>query len=74
VVPVVISGFWRAFNKKGLKFKKKGSLLSVTFKDPLEIDYNDTTENILEKVMDAIEQSRQYMMKGRHHLMSKLDK
>jgi 1-acyl-sn-glycerol-3-phosphate acyltransferase len=74
VVPVVISGFWRAFNKKGLKFKKKGTLLSVTFKDPLEIDYNDTTENILEKVMDAIEQSKQYMMKGRHHLMSKLDK
>ena len=74
VVPVVISGFWRAFNKKGLKFKKKGTLLSVTFKEPLEIDYNDTTENILEKVMDAIEQSKQYMMKGRHHLMSKLDK
>jgi 1-acyl-sn-glycerol-3-phosphate acyltransferase len=74
VVPVVISGFWRAFNKKGLKFKKKGSLLSVTFKDPLEIDYNDTCENILEKVMDAIEQSKEYMMKGRHHLMSKLDK
>src|SRR6476659_4589359 len=27
VVPVVISVFWRAFNKKGLKFKKKGSQL-----------------------------------------------
>jgi 1-acyl-sn-glycerol-3-phosphate acyltransferase len=25
VVPVVINGFWRAFDKKGLKFKKKGS-------------------------------------------------
>jgi len=74
VVPVVISGFWRAFNKKGLKFKKKGSLLSVTFKDPLEIDYDDTTENILEKVMDAIEQSKKYMLKSKHHLMSKLDK
>ena len=23
VVPVVINGFWRAFNKKGLKFKRK---------------------------------------------------
>src|SRR5207302_4212265 len=32
VIPVVIQGFWRAFNKKGLKFKKKGTLLSVTFK------------------------------------------
>ena len=40
VIPVVISGFWRAFNKKGLKFKKKGSLLSVKFKEPLTIDYD----------------------------------
>lgn len=74
VVPVVISGFWRAFNKKGLKFKKKGSLLSVTFKAPLEIDYDDTTENILEKVMDAIEQSKKFMLKSKHHLMQPLDK
>ncbi|HET9056504.1 MAG TPA: lysophospholipid acyltransferase family protein [Chitinophagaceae bacterium] len=74
VIPVVINGFWRAFNKKGLKFKKKGSLLSVQFKEPLDIDYNDTVENILEKVMDAIEQSKKYMMKGRHHLMSVADK
>jgi 1-acyl-sn-glycerol-3-phosphate acyltransferase len=74
VIPVVISGFWRAFNKKGLKFKKTGSILSVTFKEPMEIDYNDTNENILEKVMDAIEQSKKYMLKGRHHLMTVLDK
>ncbi len=67
VVPVVISGFWRAFNKKGLKFKKKGTLLSVTFKEPLQIDYSDTTENILATVMDAIEQSKKFMLKGRHH-------
>ncbi len=74
VIPVVISGYWRAFNKKGLKFKKKGSLLSVTFKEPLQIDYEDTTENILEKVMDAIEQSKKFMLKSKHHLMNKLDK
>ena len=74
VVPVIISGFWRAFNKKGLKFKKKGSLLSVTFKPPMEIDYNESCEIILEKVMDAIEQSKKYMIKGKHHLMTKLDK
>ncbi len=67
VVPVVISGFWRAFNKKGLKFKKKGTLLTVTFKEPLQIDYDDTTENILATVMDAIEQSKKFMIKGRHH-------
>ncbi|MFX8079018.1 hypothetical protein ABTK74_19730, partial [Acinetobacter baumannii] len=27
VVPVVINGFWRAFSKTGLSFKKKGSQL-----------------------------------------------
>jgi len=67
VVPVVIGGFWRAFDKKGLKFKKKGSRLSVTFKEPLEIDYDAPTEQILERVMDAIEQSKSFMMKGAHH-------
>lgn len=67
VIPVVINGFWRAFNKKGLKFKKKGSLLSVRFKDPLSINYEDSSEAILEQVMDAIEQSKKYMLKGRHH-------
>ncbi len=74
VVPVIINGYWRAFNKKGLKFKKKGSLLTVTFKAPLQIDYNDTTENILSTVMDAIEQSKKFMLKGKHHFMSVLDK
>jgi len=67
VVPVVIRGFWRAFNKKGLKFKKKGSELSVTFKEPLEIDYEAPAESIMKKIMDAIEQSKDYMMKGAHH-------
>ena len=74
VVPIVIGGFWRAFNKKGLKFKKRGSLLSVRFKAPLEIDYDDTTENIMEKVMEAIEQSKNFMLRGKHHLLTKLDK
>src|SRR4051812_34523968 len=67
VVPVVISGFWRAFNKKGLKFKKKGTLLSVRFKPPLQIDYEARPEDILAQVMEAIEQSKDYMMKGAHH-------
>lgn len=67
VVPVVISGFWRAFNKKGLVFKKKGTLLSVRFKKPLDIDFEQPAEVILEQVMDAIEQSKKFMMKGRHH-------
>jgi 1-acyl-sn-glycerol-3-phosphate acyltransferase len=67
VIPVVIQGFWRAFNKKGLKFKKKGVLLSVTFKPPLQIDYDAPADEILVQVMDAIEQSKKYMMMGPHH-------
>lgn len=70
VIPVVISGFWRAFNKKGLKFKKKGSLLSVTFKEPLQINYEDSAENIMAQVMDAIEQSKKHMMMGKHHWLT----
>ena len=68
VVPVVIGGFWRAFNKKGLKFKKKGTQLTVRFKEPLQIDYDAPVEEILKQVMDAIEQSKEYMMKGGHHV------
>lgn len=74
VVPVVINGFWRAFNKKGLKFKKKGSLLSVRFKEPMVIDYTLPADEILSQVMDAIEQSKKFMLKGKHHLMNALDK
>lgn len=60
VVPVVINGFWRAFNKTGLKFKKKGSLLRVNFKPPLEINYDNSVEEILEQIMDAIGQSKKF--------------
>jgi 1-acyl-sn-glycerol-3-phosphate acyltransferase len=67
VVPVVIGGFWRAFSKKGLRFKKKGTQLSVTFKAPLLIDYSAPAETILGQVMDAIEQSKEFKMKGAHH-------
>ena len=74
VIPVVINGFWRAFNKKGLKFKKKGSILSIRFKEPLVIDYTQGIDEILEQVMDSIEQSKKFMMKGKHHLMHALDK
>ncbi len=67
VMPVVINGFWRAFNKKGLKFKKKGTLLSVNFKPPLQIDYDAPTEIILAQIMNAIEQSKEFMTKGAHN-------
>ena len=60
VIPVVINGFNKAFDKKGLKLLKKGTQLSVTFKDPLKINFEDATENILEEIMDAIEQSARF--------------
>jgi 1-acyl-sn-glycerol-3-phosphate acyltransferase len=74
VVPVVINGFWRAFSKTGLSFKKKGAQLSIRFKEPMVIDYTKPVEEILDEVMYAIEQSKEYMLKGKHHLMNILDK
>ena len=65
VIPVVITGFSRAFNKTGLKLKKKGTLLSVRFKEPLQIDYDAPTEDILAQLMDAIEQSKKFMVVGK---------
>jgi hypothetical protein len=50
-----------------LKFKKKGVQLSVTFKAPLQIDYEAPAEKILEQIMEAIEQSKTHMMHGPHH-------
>jgi 1-acyl-sn-glycerol-3-phosphate acyltransferase len=67
VVPVVINGFWRAFNKKGLKLKKRGTLLTVTFKQPLTINYEAPAEEILAQIMDSIEQSKKYMLLEPHH-------
>jgi 1-acyl-sn-glycerol-3-phosphate acyltransferase len=72
VIPVVISGFWRAFDKKGLRIKKKGTLLTVTFKPPMNIDYEASLDEILEQVMDEIGQSKKFMMMGAHH-WSKLE-
>jgi hypothetical protein len=38
------------------------------------IDYTQPVETILEQVVEAIEQSKTYMLKGKHHLMQMLDK
>jgi len=66
VIPVVIDGFWRAFNKTGLKLRKRRTLLSVQFKEPLVIDYEARSEDILAQIMDAIEQSKKYMVIGKY--------
>lgn len=57
VVPIVIDGFRRSFDRKGLRIKKKGILQSMVIKEPLQIDYdNETVEEIVEKIEFAIEQ------------------
>jgi 1-acyl-sn-glycerol-3-phosphate acyltransferase len=57
VVPIVIDGFRRSFDKKGLRMKKKNILQSFIIKEPLVIDYdNETIEQIVEKIEYAIEQ------------------
>lgn len=62
VVPVVIDGFRRSFDKKGLRVKKKGILQSMVIKEPLQIDYdNETSESIIEKLEYAIEQHPSFL-------------
>jgi 1-acyl-sn-glycerol-3-phosphate acyltransferase len=60
VVPVVINGFRRAFDKKGLMLKKRGTDLSITIKEPLNIDFTQSSDEILALIMDAIEQSPKF--------------
>ena len=62
VVPVVIDGFRRSFDKKGLLIKKKGILQSMVIKEPLEIDYeNESVDSIIEKLEYAIEQHPSFL-------------
>ncbi|EIJ39492.1 MULTISPECIES: lysophospholipid acyltransferase family protein [Galbibacter] len=62
VIPVVIDGFRRSFDKKGLRVKKKGILQSMVIKEPLEIDYeNESINEIVEKIEYAIEQHPSFL-------------
>jgi 1-acyl-sn-glycerol-3-phosphate acyltransferase len=62
VVPIVIDGFRRSFDKKGLRVKKKNILQSFIIKEPLVIDYeNETIEQIVEKIEYAIEQHPSFL-------------
>ena len=65
VIPVVIEGFSRAFNKTGLKMRRWGTPLKVTFKEPLVYDPTASQDDLMKLVMDAIEQSPQFHPK--HH-------
>lgn len=62
VVPIVIDGFRRSFDKKGLFLKKRGILQSMVIKEPLSIDYeNETVQSIVEKIEFAIEQHPSFL-------------
>ena len=62
VIPIVIDGFRRSFDKKGLMIKKRGILQSMIIKKPLEIDYeNESIDSILEKIEYAIEQHPSFL-------------
>lgn len=62
VVPIVIDGFRRSFDKKGLRIKKKNILQTFEIKEPLQIDYdNETIPEIVEKIEYAIEQHPSFL-------------
>jgi 1-acyl-sn-glycerol-3-phosphate acyltransferase len=62
VIPIVIDGFRRSFDKKGIRIKNKNILQSMEIKKPLEIDYdNDSIENIVKKIEHAIEQHPSFL-------------
>ena len=62
MIPIVIDGFRRSFDKKGLRIKKRGILQTFQIKEPLSIDYeNETIEEIVEKLEYAIEQHPSFL-------------
>lgn len=60
VIPVVFKGFSTAFDKKGLRMIKKGTELSITFKEPMQFSEDAELDEMLEQLMDAIEQSPRF--------------
>ncbi|WP_424494286.1 lysophospholipid acyltransferase family protein [Salinimicrobium sp. GXAS 041] len=62
VIPIVIDGFRRSFDKKGIRIKKRGILQSFQIKEPLVFDYeNESIEEIVEKLEYAIEQHSSFL-------------
>lgn len=62
VVPIVIDGFRRSFDKKGLRIKKKNILQSFEIKPPLDIDYdNESNDDIVKRIEFAIEQHPSFL-------------
>ena len=61
VIPIVIDGVRRSFDKKGLIIKKRGTIQTMEIKPALKINYeNDSIEEIVEKIELAIEQHHSF--------------
>ena len=57
VIPIVIDGFRRSFDKKGLMIKKRNVLQSMVIKKPMEIDYeNHSIDELVKMIEIEIEQ------------------
>ena len=62
VIPIVIDGFRRSFDKKGVRIKKRNILQSMEIKKPIEIDYDkESIDSIVEKIEYAIEQHPSFL-------------
>lgn len=62
VVPIVIDGFRRAYDKKGLLIKKRNVLQSMVIKKPMDIDYeNESIEEIVKRIEFEIEQNSSFL-------------
>ena len=58
VVPVRINGFREAFDKTGLKIKRKGVSLSIDFGKPIHIDFEkDSINEVVKSIEDKISQN-----------------
>ncbi len=60
VVPIVIDGFRRSFDKKGLRQKKKYSTLKMKIKPPIQFDDDINIDDMMAVIMDEIEQSKKF--------------
>ena len=62
VIPIVIDGFRRSFDKKGLMIKKRNVLQSMVIKPPMDIDYEkESVDDIVTKIEYAIEQHPSFL-------------
>ena len=62
VIPIVIDGFRRSFDKKGIRIKKRNILQSMEIKNPIDIDYDkESIDSIVKKIEYAIEQHPSFL-------------